>query len=47
VFSPLVIVTSAGNATAVRPSQVRVGNHIDVQRRRQAQVKETYAAAAL
>lgn len=46
-WSPVVVVTSAGAATVVRPSQVRVGNHFDVQRRRQAQVPETYTSQAL
>ena len=47
VMTPLVMVTSAGSAEGVRPSQVRVGNHFDVQRRRQAQIKETYTTQAL
>lgn len=37
-----VVVTSAGSPMAVRPTQVRVGNHFDVQKRRQDQVAETY-----
>jgi len=46
-YFPLVVVTSAGKPTAVRPNQVRVGNHFDVQKRRQDQVKEGYASLAL
>jgi hypothetical protein len=41
-----VIVTSAGSAQAVRPTQVRVGNHWDVQARRQDQVPEAYSVFA-
>lgn len=40
-------VMSAGSSTAVRPSQVRVGNHLDAQRRRQHQVAEGYTSADL
>lgn len=47
LYMPLVVVTSAGKPTAVRPNQVRVGNHFDVQKRRQDQVKEAYASLAL
>lgn len=47
VFSPLLMVTSAGASTAVRPAEARIGNHYDVQRRRQAQIAETYAVATL
>jgi hypothetical protein len=47
VMTPLLMVTSAGAATAVRPQEARIGNHYDVQRRRQAQIKETYAVASL
>lgn len=46
-YMPIVAVTSAGQTKAVRPSEVRVGNHWDVQRRRQAQVPETYRSTAL
>lgn len=46
-YGPLVAVLSANSNTAVRPSQVRVGNHWDVQRRRQHQVPETYVSATL
>lgn len=44
---PLVAVTSAPKATAVRPQYVRVGCHADVQRRRQHQILETYTTLAL
>lgn len=47
VYTPLVCVMSAGNTTAVRPSQIRVGNHFDVQKRRQRQIPETYTTTAL
>lgn len=43
----IVMVTSAGKATGVRPSQVRVGDHFDAQRRRQHQAVETYTDVAL
>lgn len=46
-YSPVVAVMSAGSATAVRPSEIRVGNHWDVQRRRQDQAVETYSSVAL
>lgn len=46
-YGPIVMVTSAGSATAVRPSEVRVGSHFDAQRRRQHQVPETFTATAL
>jgi len=46
-YGPTVSVLSAGAATAVRPSQVRVGNHMDAQRRRQHQVPETYSSVDL
>lgn len=42
-----VMVTSAGSPQAVRPTEVRVGNHFDVQRRRQDQVQEAYTVAAI
>ena len=47
IYSPVVMVTSAGKATAVRPSEVRVGNHFDSQRRRQDQAVETYSTVSL
>lgn len=46
-FGPMLSVLSAGSATAVRPSEVRVGNHWDVQKRRQDQALETYSSVAL
>jgi hypothetical protein len=46
-YTTLLGVMSAGSSTAVRPSQVRVGDHFDVQRRRQDQAVETYSVAAL
>lgn len=46
-WGPILMVTSAGSSTGVRPSQVRVGNHFDVQRRRQSQVNETYSSTNL
>lgn len=46
-YGPLVVVTSAGSQTAVRPSEVRVGSHFDAQRRRQHQVPEDYTVTAL
>lgn len=46
-FIPAVLVTSAGSSTGVRPSEIRIGDHIDVQRRRQHQVPENYAVQAL
>ena len=46
-YGPIVAVMSAGSATAVRPSQVRVGSHMDVQRRRQHQALESYSSVAL
>jgi len=46
-YGPMVAVMSAGSATAVRPSQVRVGNHFDAQRRRQHQVVESYTSGNL
>jgi len=46
-YDAIVAVTSAGKATAVRPTQVRVGNHFDSQRRRQQQQPEVYTSTAL
>lgn len=46
-YGPVVCVMSAGSLTAVRPTEARVGTHLDVQRRRQAQTKEGYYASAL
>lgn len=46
-YMPIVGVSSAGAATAVRPFDVRIGNHFDVQKRRQDQVDEVYSITAL
>lgn len=46
-FRTQVAVMSAANVTAVLPAEVRVGDHFDVQRRRQHQVDETYTVASL
>jgi hypothetical protein len=46
-YDGCVIVTSVGSSTAVRPSQARVGNHADVQRRRQSQVNESYVTQTI
>lgn len=46
-FGPIVTVMSAGSASGIRPSQIRVGNHFDVQRRRQRQIAEVYTTTAL
>ena len=43
----LATVTSAGAASGIRPSYVRVGNHADAQRRRQHQVIENYTVMSL
>ena len=47
LYSPIVSVMSAGSATAHRPSEIRIGNHMDIQRRRVAQSPETYTSVAL
>lgn len=46
-FRLVVGVASATTATMVRPSEIRVGDHVDVQRRRQHQVEETYTVVSL
>lgn len=46
-YGPIVSVMSAGSTHAVRPSEVRVGNHWDAQRRRQDQADEVYSTLAL
>ena len=46
-FFPVVGVASATSATMVRPAEVRVGDHFDVQRRRQHQVDEVYTSTPL
>lgn len=47
LFNPLVVVTSAGQATVVRPSEVRTGQRADTVRSRREQVGETYTSTAL
>lgn len=47
VYNPLVVVTSAGSATVVRPSEVRTGQRGDTIRSRREQVAETYTSTAL
>lgn len=42
-----VIITSAPSVDCVFPSEVRVGDHADAQRRRQHQVDEVYSVTAL
>lgn len=42
-----VVVMSAGSQSCIRPNTVRIGDHFDVQRRRQHQVPEVYASTAL
>lgn len=46
-YFPLVSVCSNNDATAIRPQTVRVGDHFDVQRRRQHQVPEAFTYLAL
>ena len=46
-FVPIVTVMSAGSASGVRPSEVRVGNQVDVIRSRREQVSEIYGTTAL
>jgi len=46
-YAGITCVTSVGKSTAVRPTQVRVGNHFDAQRRRQHQVTESYTEVTL
>lgn len=46
-YSPMVAIGSSNSTTFVRPAEVRVGDHFDVQRRRQHQVPETYTVQAL
>ena len=46
-YVPRVAIMSAGSATAIRPVQVRVGNHFDIQQRRARSVGETYSATTL
>lgn len=46
-YFPLVSICSNDDTTAIRPQTVRVGDHYDVQRRRQHQVAETFTYLAL
>lgn len=46
-YLPIVVVTSAGAATAVRPVEVRLGNRFDTIKSRRQQVDETYSSTAL
>lgn len=46
-YFPLVSVCSNNDTTAIRPQTVRVGDHYDVQRRRQHQVVENMTYTAL
>lgn len=46
-YVPLVVVTSPGQPTAVRPSQVRTGQRADTIRSRREQVPETYTTTDL
>jgi len=46
-YTYVVSVMSAGSATAVRPSEVRVGDIFDTQRRRTSQEPEVYTVGAL
>lgn len=47
LYNPLVVVTSAGQATVVRPSEIRTGQRADTIRSRREQVAETYTSTAL
>lgn len=47
VYKTNVVVMSAANTTAVIPTEVRVGDHFDAQRRRQHQVEENYLIQSL
>jgi hypothetical protein len=46
-YIPLVVVTSAGQASAVRPSEVRTGSRVDTIRSRREQIPETYTTTPL
>lgn len=46
-YTPVVTVMSAGGSVGVRPSQVRVGSHFDVQRRRQHQAIEAFTTVTI
>lgn len=47
VFRSDVVICSANSRTAVIPQQVRVGDHVDAQRRRQHQVEEIYVTQTI
>lgn len=42
-----LVIGSAASRTMVVPQECRVGNHVDVQRRRQHQAEETYTTVAI
>lgn len=46
-YLPILMVTSPGKATGVRPVEVRVGNRLDTIKSRRQQVDETYTATQL
>lgn len=46
-YAPLIAVASATSPTMIRPTQLRVGDHFDAQRRRQHQVAEVYTSVGL
>jgi len=46
-YTPLVAVAAATSSTMIRPTEVRVGDHFDAQRRRQHQVAEVYTSVGL
>lgn len=46
-YFPLVSVCSNNDATAIRPQTVRLGDHFDVQRRRQHQIPENMTYTSL
>ena len=47
VWMPVVMLTSAGKPTAIRPTQIRIGDKFDTIRSRRAQVDEVYAETTL
>lgn len=47
LIKPIVVVTSAGKSTAIRPTETRVGDRADVQRSRQTAMREAYTSTAL
>ena len=46
-YIPIVSILSPGQATVVRPSQIRTGNRLDTIQSRRRQVAEVYATTAL